>query len=54
MIMEEHAKLVIYRSNTTYIPLSNTTISRRGKDMSNFWENELIKHLQAFEHGFTI
>jgi len=39
MIGEEHAKLV------DCIPLSDTTISRRVKDMSNFCENELIRRL---------
>lgn len=38
----------------TCIPLSDTTISRRVKDMSNFCENELIRRLQVSEHGFTI
>ncbi|GFT15412.1 transposase [Nephila pilipes] len=48
MIGKEHAKLI------DCVPLSDTTISRRVKIMSNFCENELIKRLKAFKHGFAI
>lgn len=48
MIGEEHAKLV------DCIPLSDIIISRCVKGMSDFCEIELIRHLQASVHGFTI
>ncbi|GFU20020.1 hypothetical protein NPIL_344171 [Nephila pilipes] len=48
MITEEHAKLI------KCVPLSDKTISRLVKDMSNFCENELIRRLKISEHGFTI
>ncbi|GFT12387.1 transposase [Nephila pilipes] len=48
MIGEEHAKFI------DCVPLSDTTISRSVKDMSNFCEKELIRRLKAYEHGFTI
>ncbi|GFT18772.1 transposase [Nephila pilipes] len=48
MIGKEYAKSI------DCVSLSDTTNSRRVKDMSNFYENEFIRRLKASEHGFTV
>ncbi|GFT73459.1 zinc finger BED domain-containing protein 5 [Nephila pilipes] len=48
MIGEVHAKSI------DCVLLSDTTISRRVKGISNFCDYELIRRLKAYEHGFTI